>query len=277
MGRAVTMTDRTYPEGVPCWVDVAAPDLDAARAFYGGLFGWEFADAAPDGSYVIATLDGQDVAALAAGGRPQWTTYVAVEDADATAARVEELGGSVVEKPEDAGPGGRAAGCTDPQGAPFRLWQARRRLGAQLVNAPGSWNFSVLRTPDLAGSQAFYFDLFGWQTGSTDGSPGLETLWRRPGYGDHLAATADPEIHERQASAPGGFADAIAWAEPGEPVGWRVTVTVADRDASVETAQRLGATVVDSDDGEWTRTAVVRDPHGAELTLSQFTPPSDWD
>ena len=78
MGTADSMTDRTYPEGVPCWVDVTSPDLDATRTFYGGLFGWDFTDAAPDGSYVIATLDGQDVAAIGAGDGPKWTTYVAV-------------------------------------------------------------------------------------------------------------------------------------------------------------------------------------------------------
>ena len=33
---------RTYPEGVTSWVDVEQPDLDAAQAFYGGLFGWTF-------------------------------------------------------------------------------------------------------------------------------------------------------------------------------------------------------------------------------------------
>jgi hypothetical protein len=32
-------TTRTYPHGVPCWVDTEQPDVDAALAFYGGLFG----------------------------------------------------------------------------------------------------------------------------------------------------------------------------------------------------------------------------------------------
>ena len=58
--------------------------------------------------------------------------------------------------PADAGPGGRAATCADPQGAAFRLWQARRRLGAQLTNMPGAWNFSDLHTPDPAAAQPFY-------------------------------------------------------------------------------------------------------------------------
>jgi predicted enzyme related to lactoylglutathione lyase len=54
---------------------------------------------------------------------------------------------------------------------------------------------------------------------------------------------------------------------------WHVTFTVASRDESAVTAERLGAVVISSDDTEWTKTALIRDPQGAELTLSQFTPP----
>ena len=48
---------------------------------------------------------------------------------------------------------------------------------------------------------------------------------------------------------------------------------VADRDASVALAERLGATVVSAEDTDWTKHALIRDPQGAELTISQFTPP----
>ena len=52
---------RTYPEGVPCWVDTEQPDLDAAANFYGELFGWTFSEPTPPDAtfrYVIAQLDG---------------------------------------------------------------------------------------------------------------------------------------------------------------------------------------------------------------------------
>ena len=42
------MRERTeYPAGVPCWLDTSQPDPEAAAAFYGGLFGWEFEDRTP--------------------------------------------------------------------------------------------------------------------------------------------------------------------------------------------------------------------------------------
>ena len=273
---------RSYPHGVTCWIDSEQPDLEAASRFYGGLFGWTFTDAVPPdapGSYLIATLDGEDVAALgpAIGSAATWNTYVAVDDADATAAAVAASGGSVLAPPADAGPGGRAAACADPQGAQFELWQARRRLGAQLTNAPGTWNFSDLHTPDRDAAMAFYTPLFGWL--AVDMAQGAGTMLQVPGYGDHLAATVDPGIHERQAAAPPGFADVIGSlvVTADEPAHWHVTFTVADRDDSVATAERLGATVLRSADELWTRNALLRDPQGAEFTVSQFTPPEgDW-
>jgi predicted enzyme related to lactoylglutathione lyase len=272
------MAGRSYPHGVTCWIDSEQPDLEAASRFYGGLFGWTLTDAVPPdapGSYLIATLDGADVAALgpATGSSAGWNTYVAVDDADVTAAAVPAAGGVVLAPPADAGPGGRAATCADPQGAGFRLWQARRRLGAQLTNSPGTWNFSDLRTPDRDAAMAFYAPLFGWR--AVDMAQGAGTMLQVPGYGDHLAATVDPGIHERQAAAPPGFADVIGSlvVTPDEPAHWHVTFTVADRDGSVATAERLGATVLRSADELWTRNALLRDPQGAEFTVSQFTPP----
>ncbi|WP_138757920.1 VOC family protein [Modestobacter altitudinis] len=269
---------RSYPHGVTCWIDSEQPDLEAAGRFYRGLFGWTLTDAVPPdapGSYLIATLDGQDVAALGpgTGSTATWNTYVAVDDADATAAAVAAAGGTVLAPPADAGPGGRAAACADPQGAEFGLWQARRRLGAQLTNAPGTWNFSDLHTPDRDAAMAFYTSLFGWL--AVDMAQGAGTMLQVPGYGDHLAATVDPGIHERQAAAPPGFADVIGSlvVTADEPAHWHVTFTVADRDDSVATAGRLGATVLRSADELWTRNALLRDPQGAEFTVSQFTPP----
>lgn len=272
---------RTYLPGVPCWVDTEQADVEAARDFYGGLFGWTFEDAMPPdapGTYLIAKLGGQDVAAIGPGDGPAaWNTYIAVDDADASAAAVGAAGGAVTAGPEDAGPGGRSAGCTDPEGVAFRLWQPRRRLGAQLVNAPGTWNFSNLHTGDRDAALAFYTAVFGWRM--LDFGQDADAMIALPGFGEHLAATSDPEIYERQTGAPPGFADVIAGFEPaneGEAAHWHVIFSVADRDASAVSAERLGATVLSSADTKWTRAAVIRDPQGAEFSVSQFTPPDNY-
>jgi predicted enzyme related to lactoylglutathione lyase len=274
------VSNRTYPHGVPCWIDTQQPDVGAATAFYGGLFGWTFDDAMPPAApsrYMIAKLDGEEVCAIAGPGEgtPVWRTHIAVDDADAAVDGLVSAGATVRSAPANHGEEGRAAVLTDPEGNEFRIWQAGRRLGAQVVNRPGTWNFSDLRTTDPAAAIAFYEAAFGWQADDL----GFAMLLRRPGYGDHLEATTDPDIRARQAGvvAPPGFEDAIAWVariSTGERPHWHVSFTVADRDKTAAEAERLGAQIVRQDDTQWTRTALVRDPQGAEFTVSQFTPPS---
>ena len=281
MSTDVIVSDqRHYPHGVPSWVDVTQRDLEEATRFYGRLFGWQLTDATSSvatDAYLIATLDGHDVAAVApveGAGTVAWRTYVACDDVDATAAAVTASGGSVVAAPRDVGPAGRDATCADPQGAVFRLWQARRRLGAQIANSPGAWNFSILHSAATAAVLPFYAEVFGWAVDPQLGAG----MVRLPGYGDHLAATVDPHIHKRQAFAPPGFADVVAgMVEDADPdqAGWQVMFSVADRDESAATAERMGATVLSSSENEWTREAVIRDPQGATLTLSQFAP-AEW-
>ncbi len=144
-----------------------------------------------------------------------------------------------------------------------------------MANTPGAWNFSDLYTADPAASIAFYVRVFGWVFDDL----GFATMIRQPGYGDHLAATSDPGIHERQSgdSVPPGFADAFGWlvtAQDGEQSHWHVTFTVADRDDSAAAAEHLGATVLSTTDSDWTRDAEIRDPQGAVFSVSQYSPPS---
>ncbi len=274
---------RTYPAGVTSWVDLECRDVEAAMEFYGGLFGWTFTDAPSSGTEsrsVIGKLDGAEAAGISAAVGPPsdqagWRTYVAVDDADATSARIVAAGGRVLAGPSQIGEEGRSVTCADPLGVSFRLWQAGRRLGAQVANTPGTWNFSELHTADPAMSAAFYSEVFGWSIDDL----GFATLIRVPGYGDHLQATVNPNIYASQAgvAAPPGFADATAWLTPvgpDEEPHWHVAFTVADRDTTVTTAERLGGSVLTRSDSDWTRDALIRDPQGAVFTASQFTPPS---
>ncbi|MFB2597569.1 VOC family protein [Herbiconiux sp. P17] len=273
-------TPRTYPQGVSCWIDTEQPDPDAAAAFYGGLFGWTFENAMPPdapGVYLIAQLDGSDVAAIAptgSGATAAWNTHIAVDDVDATAPEMVRAGGVVLSGPEDAGPGGRTASCRDSQGAEFRLWRAYRRLGAQTVNIPGAWNFSNLRTGDLAAAKTFYERLFRWNYLNLGES--VEAMIAVEGYGRHLQSTVDPEIYERQAGAPEGFADVIGAIQSttgSEQPHWEVVISVASRAESVRRAEELGATLLSTEDTPWTDLARIEDPQGATLTLSEFHEP----
>jgi len=263
---------RTYPNGVTCWIALEVPDTDAASRFYGALFGWEFTNIMPTGAppYLMASLDGADVAAISgSSGSPRWTTFIATDDIDATASALERAGGTILDLPRDAGAYGRAATARDPQGAEFDLWQAAEHPGSQLVNVPGTWNFSDLQTTDREAAQQFYSEVFGWQFVDV----GLAMI-AVPGYGDYLAATSDPQIYERQAGAPEGFADVIGAIETVPASShWRVKFSVADRAESMKLVKELGGTVLATDDQYWADLADIRDPQGAEFTISDFHDP----
>jgi predicted enzyme related to lactoylglutathione lyase len=163
--------DRHIP-GVPCWIDTNQPDPEAAVDFYGGLFGWEFENVMPPGTagaYFLARLRGLDVAAVSsapgtASPTAVWDTYVWVDSADETAAKVREAGGEVVKEPFDVMDAGRSAVFSDPEGAVFCIWQAGTHRGARVVNEPSSLNFNDLCTRDVDGAKSFYGAVFGWQT-----------------------------------------------------------------------------------------------------------------
>jgi len=103
--------------------------------------------------------------------------------------------------------------------------------------------------PDVDAARHFYAGLFGWFF--SDAIPA-----DAPG-----TATVDPGIRDRQGaiSAPPGFEDAIGWLIPLDEGrdDWHVTFTVADRDDSVAVAEKLGATVISSEDTEWTKSARI--------------------
>jgi uncharacterized protein len=277
----------TYPVGVPCWVDTMQPDPEAAKEFYGELFGWTFENRAPadaPGPYYAAKRHGLDVAAI--GGptdgatAPSWNTYTAVADADQTTERVRAAGGTVLTEPTVIPEAGRLATFADAQGAVFSAWEAGAFIGAQLVNEPGSWNFSELHTRATADAARFYRDVFGWDVLSFGMGDTQYTFFTLDGYGDFLAHD-NPAVRENQeaSGAPGGFADAVAWlidssSEPeATPAHWSVTFAVDDADGAAATADRLGGKVlVPPFDAEPVRMTILSDPQGAIFCASKYQP-----
>jgi uncharacterized protein len=256
-----------YPAGVPCFVETLTPELDAALRFYEGVFGWTFAGPGPmpghpPGAYFIARVDGDDVAGVgsAPGDEPLgWSTHIAVASADAAAAGALDAGGAVVVEPFDVPPAGRLAVLADPAGATFCAWQAGARPGARRVNEPSAWAMSLLRTPDPAGAQEFYGELFGWRA-ETFGPGGGLWLWRLPGYVGGEPAQPVPR-------------DVVAAmvADDSQPAGWSIDFWVADADAAIAPAAELGGRVLVEPFVEPPfRRAVLAAPDGATFSVSQL-------
>jgi uncharacterized protein len=274
----MTNQDRYIP-GVPCWIDLTPPDPEAAVAFYGELFGWEFENVMPaddPAKYYVARLRGGDVAAIGSApeGAPpaaRWNTYVWVDDAAETAAKVRAAGGTVLMDPIDAGDAGRMAIFADPEGALFLVWQPGRHRGATVVNEPGALNFNNLHSGDAESARAFYGAVFGWEL--IDG-----TFWALPAYGDFLEAR-NPGMREGMASmgAPTRFEETVASLQPlsgDETPHWGITLGADDADAVAARAAELGGKVLVAPfDAPWVRMTVLQDPQGATFTASKFVPP----
>src|SRR3712207_3569748 len=103
-----------WPPGTPAWADLMVTDLEAARAFYAEVLGWDYEEApAPDGTtYLVARTAGRyaagvgDVLPDPDHPAPEWTVYLATDDLLATVAAAEAAGATVVVPPMDAGDSG---------------------------------------------------------------------------------------------------------------------------------------------------------------------------
>lgn len=254
------MGERTsYTPGTFCWVDLVVGDQNAAKAFYGDLFGWNYEDfPIGDGSsYSVAQLDDHAVAAIVPppdpSMPPHWNCYVSVEDTDTAAARAQELGATIVLGAGDVGDSGRLAVFQDPQGAILSVWQPGRHVGAGLVNVPGSLAWNDLLTPDVEKSAAFYRGLFGWEIEEIPGAEGQ--YWS--------IANGDIQIGGMMPLPPGGHP------------AWNLYFAVADTEAAMARAGELGGQLVmgpmDVPSG---RFAIIRDPHNAVFSVvdGEFDP-----
>src|SRR5215831_11148810 len=258
------MGERTrYEPGTFCWAGLATSDPAAATAFYARLFDWEAEPlpAGEAGAYTIMRRVGHDVAicyrqtaqARAAGAPPHWTSYISVEDADATTARR-------AARRRRGLPGAlrrarRPGGCDRrPAGAVVSLWQPRPRIGAALVNDVGALCWNELATADPGRAKSFFGALLCRQYQA--GGSGSVTI-----------------IH---AGRRNGSIRAQTGQEQGMPRAWGQYFTVGNaEDAARRAGQAGGRTVVPLTGTRTGRIAVIADPQGGTFTVYEgLTDPS---
>ena len=120
--------------GTPAYHELHTREYRGAVEFYEKVFGagmtvvsdsdeWRYTNLLDaDGEPVAGIMDAS--ASQPEGLAPSWHVYFAVDDVDAAVARVEELGGSVLEPPADT-PYGPLARVADPTGVTFKLSRAQ--------------------------------------------------------------------------------------------------------------------------------------------------------
>ncbi len=251
------MPERTsHPSGTISWTDLETTDQEGAKAFYGGLLGWEYEDmeAGEGAIYSMAKLGGRSAAAMSGqraedaekGIPPHWNLYVTVEDLDATVGKVAEAGGQVFAEPFDVFDAGRMAVIAEPGGAAQCLWKHGTNIGAEVVNEPGAMSWADLATTDAPAAQAFYSAVLGWR---------FEVMSEEPPYW---------VIFNGERSQGG-----MTVPPPGAPSNWFPYFVVEDVEASAQKAQETGATPflgpIDIPNGG--RFTLIADPQGAPFGI----------
>jgi len=161
------------------WYELMTTDVPGAKAFYTKVIGWAAWDApAPGSPYTVAAAGNAAVGGLMAlpeqarnfGARPGWIGYVAVDDVDAAAERVERLGGVLHVPPTDVPNISRFAVFADPQAASLALFKRQNPGRREPVEpgTPGRVGWHELLAADLEPALAFYSALFDWQKADAD-------------------------------------------------------------------------------------------------------------
>ncbi|MFC9819819.1 VOC family protein [Streptomyces erythrochromogenes] len=264
------MITTDFAAGAPCWIDLGAPDVPAAAAFYGAVLGWDY-ESMGEGEDMEGGMfrkDGKIVAGLGKlteeGARPAWMIYYSVPDADAVTEAVERGGGTVRVPPRDLDEWGRMAQYSDPLGGQFAVWQPGTSKGVELVDQPGSLSWTELYTSDAAAAKDFYGGVFGWWYSDMElpGGGGTYSLVTPAGQPAERMHGGVMELPAEQLALTGG-----------RPY-WHPVFAVTDCDDAVAAVTGNGGSLqMGPEDAEGVgRLAVCLDPAGADFVVLAPSP-----
>ena len=246
------------------WYELMTSDADAAQGFYGPLLGWDYAPTGQEGmDYRTFSKDGQEIGGLMpltaemkdGGARPMWAGYVAVDDVDASATRIGELGGTVMMEPQDIPGVGRFAFAADPSGAPFYIMKGSVGGGetfsfSKYEPREGHCAWNELASGDQSAAHAFYTALFGWAKADTMdmGEMGAYDMYSN---GDYTLGAIMPKPPQMPFSM------------------WSFYFRVPSIDVAAEYVNANGGSIINGPmeipGGDWVFTGV--DPQGATFDL----------
>jgi predicted enzyme related to lactoylglutathione lyase len=163
------------------WNDLSTEDLDAARRFYGGLFGWTFdRSTGPDGSPYLLARSGRVYVAGIVGVRShsdRWLPYASVDDVDVSVAKARAAGAKVPVAERNVSLG-RIAVIVDPEGAVIGL--ARSHIGdpddATTRPAAGRVVWTELLANNPVAATRFYETVVGYSAQTVQRRGGQYTL-----------------------------------------------------------------------------------------------------
>jgi uncharacterized protein len=258
----VAVPSQEHLVGKVILLELITPDLAAAERFYGGLFGWTFRDvAAGSTKYAEALLDGRTVAGMfqrtiprGEQRQPEWLSFFAVQDVDATEQLAVQHGARLLFGPRSFPNRGREAVLADPQGAVFAILESSSGDPPDFLADPGEWIWSSLITSDPNEAAAFYQTLFDYD---------VFELPSRSGSLHLLLASHNYARASVNALPPNG-----AHAQPS----WLNYVRVDDAAEVTARAVALGGRVLVAphEDRQGGKVALIADPAGAAFGLLEW-------
>jgi predicted enzyme related to lactoylglutathione lyase len=241
------------------WADLFVDDVERAREFYTGLFGWGWRWVTEDrATYGLLLRDGVPVAGIAyldpdrsPAPYARWVHYVSTTDVPEVAVATTAGGGRVLLTPRSYPERGEFSVLADPEGAIFGTMDSIAGDPGDYRARDGEWLWHVLYSRNMNSAARFYGDRFGYEL--------FEYAWR--------------EDQPRLVLASQGYARASISPMPANRedahAAWVGFVMTADVPATVARARSLGAEVLfppspeDHDNG----IAIIADPLGGIVGL----------
>jgi uncharacterized protein len=240
------------------WYELTTSDVEAAKAFYADVVGWGTREESTSMAYTLFTAGQDSVGGLIGlpehprqiGAQPRWVGYVSVDDVDAAAGRIKQLGGTVHVPPTNIPNVSRFSVVADSQMAILVLvrWQSPGRHQSASIDKPGHVGWHELLATDWEKAFVFYHEIFGWQKAET-----------------HIGPTGTYQLFSAAGQTIGGMFNK----PPMAPVAfWLYYFNVADVDAAAQRVRANGGQILEGPtEIPGGRVARCTDPQGAMFAL----------
>lgn len=253
-----TTPTNDFKVGKFVWYDLLTNDVLAVKAFYGGLFGWEFeGEKRIDAAYTVIKKDGTPIGGIVFREEKevehsQWLSYLSVTDVDQAVDMIKAQNGIVYREAFELPDRGRVAVVADPQGAPIVFIKSQGGDPADRGPITNNWLWTELFASDVKEAADFYSELVGYDVEEFD------TGLKIPYY-----------VFKKNDARRGGLLK-LPW--EGVKPNWLPYVLVDDPGKIANKVQSLGGQVLiaPNKDIRQGSVALIQDPAGAVLAIQKW-------